>query len=52
MVKIASELEGPDALRLAARAALATRVELKDENADGLDAILDGLQDDLKKKTS
>jgi MoxR-like ATPase len=52
MVKIASELDGPDALRLAARAALATRVELKDENADGLDAILDGLQDDLKKKTS
>jgi MoxR-like ATPase len=51
MVRIARELEGPDALRRAARAALATRVELKDENAEGLDAILDGVIDDLKKKS-
>jgi MoxR-like ATPase len=50
IVKIASELEGPDALKLAARAALATRVELKDEHAEGLDAILDSLLDGLKKK--
>lgn len=52
MVKIAAELEGPDAFRLAARAALATRVELKDENAEGLDAILDAVLADLKKKSS
>jgi MoxR-like ATPase len=52
MVKIAAELEGPDAFRLAARAALATRVELKDENAEGLDAILDAVLAGLKKKSS
>lgn len=51
MVRIARELDGPDALLRAARAALATRVELKDENAEGLDAILDGVLDGLKKKS-
>jgi MoxR-like ATPase len=50
MVRIAMELTGTDALKLAARAALATRVELKDENAEGLDAILDGVVDGIKKK--
>lgn len=50
MVRIALELQGADALKIAARSALATRVELKDENAEGLEAILDALLDGLKKK--
>lgn len=50
MVRIALLLPGPDALRTAARAALATRVDLKDETGEGLDAILNGVRDDLKKK--
>jgi MoxR-like ATPase len=52
MVRIAMELNQPGALAIAARAALATRVELKDENAEGLDAILDAVQEGLKKKIS
>lgn len=51
MVRIAMLLPGPDALKTAARAALATRVDLKDETGEGLDAILDAVLDDLKKKT-
>jgi MoxR-like ATPase len=52
MVRIAMNLPGPDALKIAARAALATRVDLKDETGEGLDAILDAVLDDLKKKTN
>lgn len=52
MVRIAALLPGPDALKTAARAALATRVDLKDEAGEGLDAILDAVLDDLKKKTT
>jgi gas vesicle protein GvpN len=52
MVRIALLLTGPDALKLAARAALATRVDLKDENGEGLDSILDTVLEDLKKKTT
>lgn len=52
MVRIALLLPGPDALRTAARAALATRVDLKDEAGEGLDAILNTVLDDLKKKTA
>lgn len=51
MVRIAMRLPGPDALKTAARAALATRVDLKDETGEGLDAILGAVLDDLKKKT-
>ncbi len=50
MVRIAMRLSGPDALKTAARAALATRVDLKDEAGEGLDAILEAVLDDLKKK--
>lgn len=52
MVRIAAKLPGPDSLRIAARAALATRVDLKDENGEGLDSILDAVVEDLKKKTT
>lgn len=52
MVRIAEKLGGADALEQSARAALATRVELKDEAAEGLNAILAGILDALKKKPS
>ena len=51
MVRIAMRLSGPDALKTAARAALATRVDLKDDTGEGLDAILNAVLDGLKKKT-
>ena len=51
MVRIAVRLPGPDALKIAARAALATRVDLKDDTGEGLDAILNAVLDGLKKKT-
>jgi len=50
MVLIARHLAGPDRLPRAARAALATRVELRDEEERGLNPVLDELLDGLKKK--
>lgn len=50
MVLIARHLSGPDRLHRAARAALATRVELRDEDERGLNPALDELFGDLKKK--
>jgi MoxR-like ATPase len=50
MVLIARHLTGADRLTRAARAALATRVELRDEEERGLNVALDELLVDLKKK--
>jgi MoxR-like ATPase len=50
MVLIARHLTGTDRLSRAARAALATRVELRDEEERGLNVALDELLADLKKK--
>jgi MoxR-like ATPase len=50
MVAIAQQLGGPDALRRAASAALPTRVELRDDAETSLDAVLDALWPDVKKK--
>lgn len=50
IVKIATGLGGPDRLRLAARAALATRVELKDEAGEGVGPLVDAVCEDVKKK--
>lgn len=52
IVRIASRLEGEDRIRLAARAALATRVELKDDAGEGLAAALDAVCEEVKKKGS
>jgi MoxR-like ATPase len=50
MVGIARQLGGPDALKQAALAALATRVELRDDAETTLAAVLGALFEDLKKK--
>lgn len=50
MVVIAQHLDGPDRVERAARAALATRVELRDEEERGLNVVLDELLADIKKK--
>jgi MoxR-like ATPase len=50
MVGIVRHLTGPDALQRAALAALATRVELRDDAETTLAAVLGALFEDLKKK--
>lgn len=51
MVIIAEKLDGSsDAFRKAATAALATRVELRDEEERSLDVVLDEIFSDIKKK--
>jgi MoxR-like ATPase len=49
MIAIAARLDGPDALRRAASAALPTRVELHDEADGDLDTVLDELAEARKK---
>ena len=49
MILIARHLSGPDTLRRAAQAALATRVELKDDVENDLPAVLDELCATVKK---
>ncbi len=49
IVSIASRLSGPDRLRSAALTALATRVELRDEEDADLGAALDEILADIKK---
>jgi MoxR-like ATPase len=50
IVALAARLKPPEALRRAALAALATRVELRDEDNLGLPAVLDEIHAGLKKK--
>ena len=50
IVAIATQLKTPDALRRAAAAALATRVELRDDEARDFPTVLHELQSELKKK--
>ena len=49
IVSIAARLTGTDRLRSAALTALATRVELRDEEDADLASAVDELLDDLKK---
>jgi len=49
MVSIAAHLDGPDPLLAAARAALPTRVELRDDSDTPLDAVLAEIVRDVKK---
>ena len=49
MVEIAQRLNGEDRLRLAAQAALPTRVELRDEEEESLESVIDSLYNAIKK---
>lgn len=50
MVELTAQFNGPQALRMAARIALPTRIELADDVQENILDVIDSLVDDAKKK--
>ncbi len=50
MVELATQLQGTDSLRRAARIALPTRIELADDAHESIHEVIDSIVDGLKKK--